>query len=33
MLNALVQPTMPLEKVVERKNSIKEISTQFGTME
>ena len=33
MLNALVQPKIPLEQVTECKTSIEEISTQFGTME
>ena len=33
LLQAQVQPTMPPEQVAERKNSIEEITTQFGTME
>ena len=33
ILNALVQPMMPLEQVDERKASIQEIVTQFETME
>ena len=33
MLNALVQPTIPLEKVEERKACVEEIATQFESME
>ena len=33
MLNALVQPMTLLKQVVERKDSIEEIMTQFETME